>query len=99
MELILWILLIVPGIIYSIWRVTTRYNSCPLCKSADIVPAESPMGRKFIAEMDSNVKDRRPQNVPTQTETPKGALGKLKASLQTQTEVGHVDYPSEPRTN
>lgn len=31
MELFLWLLLLVPGLIYSIWRLTARYFGCPLC--------------------------------------------------------------------
>ncbi len=49
-ELILWIIFFVPGIIYSIWRLTTRYSGCQKCKSSLIVPADTPKGQKLILE-------------------------------------------------
>jgi hypothetical protein len=41
-EIILWICFIVPGLIYSIWRLTTRGDACPACGSVAIVPFDSP---------------------------------------------------------
>ncbi|QHG91182.1 hypothetical protein CVO_04715 [Sulfurimonas sp. CVO] len=54
MEVILWFLFIVPGIIYSIWRLTTRYNACPFCGASNMVPLDSPMGKKLAAEIQSS---------------------------------------------
>lgn len=47
MEVVLWLMLIVPGIIYSVWRVTTIRKLCPACGSSDLVPLESPRGRQL----------------------------------------------------
>ena len=33
-EIILWLCLIVPGLIYSIWRLTTRRQVCSACGAA-----------------------------------------------------------------
>jgi len=30
-EIILWLCLLFPGVIYSLWRVTSRYKACPKC--------------------------------------------------------------------
>ena len=49
-ELILWLCLLIPGIIYSIWRHTTRYQACSSCLQSTIIPADSPMGKKFIVD-------------------------------------------------
>lgn len=49
-EMILWMLLIIPGIIYSIWREASRYQGCPNCGAANLVPADSPRGIKLIDE-------------------------------------------------
>lgn len=49
-ELILWICLIVPGLIYSVWRLCGRYPACPVCTNAHIIPRNSPLGMKFIRE-------------------------------------------------
>lgn len=36
-EIVLWIFFIVPGLIYSIWRLTTPYFGCPKCEYQYIV--------------------------------------------------------------
>ena len=41
-EMILWICLIIPGIIYSVWRLASRYSACPLCGAPNMIPADSP---------------------------------------------------------
>ena len=43
-EIILWLFLIVPGVIYSLWRLTTRAKACPACGTPSLVPLNSPMG-------------------------------------------------------
>ena len=50
MEILLWLFFCFPGLIYSIWRITTRGNVCPSCKSDKIVSAISPVGKKLISE-------------------------------------------------
>ncbi len=49
-ELVLWLAFLVPGLIYSIWRLTTKYDACPKCKNASMIPADSPTGQKLIGE-------------------------------------------------
>ncbi len=49
-EIILWLCFIVPGLIYSFWRLGTRKQICSACKSPDLVPPASPVGRKIAAE-------------------------------------------------
>jgi cellulose synthase/poly-beta-1,6-N-acetylglucosamine synthase-like glycosyltransferase len=51
LEIILWLLFIVPGLIYSVWRLTTRGDACASCGATTLVPATSPIGRKLIADM------------------------------------------------
>ncbi|OGF22362.1 hypothetical protein A2Y83_04000 [Candidatus Falkowbacteria bacterium RBG_13_39_14] len=47
-EIVLWLSFIVPGLIYSIWRLTSKYDACPKCKNASMIPTDSPMGQKLI---------------------------------------------------
>jgi hypothetical protein len=49
-ELFLWILLIIPGLIYSLWRLTSRYDACPQCAAPNMVPLDSPRGKKLMEE-------------------------------------------------
>lgn len=46
-ELLLWCFFLLPGLIYSIWRIASRKKVCPLCKSAEMIPLDSPRGRKL----------------------------------------------------
>jgi hypothetical protein len=43
MEVVLWFLLLLPGLIYSVWRLTTKGRGCPVCGSEDVIPADSPL--------------------------------------------------------
>jgi hypothetical protein len=50
-ELVLWCCFIVPGIIYSLWRLTTRRKVCRACSAPNMIPLDSPIGRKLQANM------------------------------------------------
>lgn len=43
-EIILWLCFIVPGLIYSIWRMASKYDACPVCQQAGMIPLSSPKG-------------------------------------------------------
>ena len=49
-EIFLWFLLIVPGVIYSAWRSSSRYKVCPKCKSPNLIPMDSPRAQKILSE-------------------------------------------------
>lgn len=49
-EVVLWLCFLVPGLIYSIWRLSTRYDGCPSCGQTTIIPVDSPMAKKFLRE-------------------------------------------------
>lgn len=42
-EIILWLCFLVPGVIYSIWRHTTRTMVCKSCGASTLVPPSSPV--------------------------------------------------------
>lgn len=46
-EIILWLCFLVPGVIYSIWRLTTRHKACRACGAPNLVPLSSPVGQKL----------------------------------------------------
>jgi hypothetical protein len=48
-EVVLWLALIVPGVIYSLWRLTTRHKCCAKCGSTLIVPTDSPRALREAA--------------------------------------------------
>ena len=49
-EIVLWLMLIVPGLIYSVWRHASRYTACPACGSAELIPLNSPIGARLLAD-------------------------------------------------
>lgn len=49
LEVVLWIMLIVPGVIYSVWRLTTRRPACSKCGGSTLVPADTPVGKQLLA--------------------------------------------------
>jgi hypothetical protein len=46
-ELVLWCFMIVPGLIYSIWRRSAKPTICKSCGSTELVPLNSPVGREL----------------------------------------------------
>ena len=50
MEVFLWLIFLLPGLIYSIWRLTTRYDACPECAAANMIPTSSPVAQKLLQE-------------------------------------------------
>lgn len=47
-EVFLWFIFLLPGIVYSLWRHATRYDACPECGAANMIPATSPVARKLM---------------------------------------------------
>jgi predicted RNA-binding Zn-ribbon protein involved in translation (DUF1610 family) len=50
-EVILWLCFLIPGLIYSIWRISSRSDACPKCGSSEVIPIDSPLGRKLMQEI------------------------------------------------
>lgn len=46
-ELLLWLFFIVPGLIYSAWRGSSKKMVCRSCGSESLVPPDSPRGREI----------------------------------------------------
>ena len=48
-ELVLWLCFIIPGVIYSIWRLMADVIQfhCPACGTAGMIPVNTPRGRQL----------------------------------------------------
>lgn len=46
-ELVLWCCLVVPGLLYSVWRRAQTEYRCPVCH-APAIDAETPRGRALV---------------------------------------------------
>ena len=44
-EVLLWLLFILPGLIYTMWRRCSRKYVCPRCGALNMVPLDSPRGK------------------------------------------------------
>lgn len=49
-EIVLWLAFIIPGLIYSIWRLTSKQQVCPACKKPTLIPLNTPVGQKHARE-------------------------------------------------
>lgn len=49
-ELILWLCFLIPGLIYSVWRHTTRYKACPACGAPNMAPLDSPAAQRISSQ-------------------------------------------------
>jgi hypothetical protein len=47
MEVLLWCCFIIPGLIYSFWRLTAA-KKCSVCNSPRLIPLSSPMGQNVL---------------------------------------------------
>lgn len=47
-EVVLWLFLILPGLVYSIWRLTSKELVCPSCGAPNMIPTDSPKARAAL---------------------------------------------------
>lgn len=50
-EIVLWLCLLVPGLIYSIWRHSTKAEACTACGATALVPTTSPVAAKMRRDL------------------------------------------------
>lgn len=48
-EIILWLLLIVPGFCYTLWRMGRKDRYCRSCNAPNLIPADSPIAQRHLA--------------------------------------------------
>ncbi|WP_152544764.1 YqaE/Pmp3 family membrane protein [Deinococcus phoenicis] len=47
-ELVLWLFFIIPGVIYSLWRLSARREVCAACGNPQTVPLSTPAGQAIL---------------------------------------------------
>lgn len=56
-ELALWLFFLVPGFIYSLWRISTKRPACRACGAIHaMVPLHSPRGRELAAQFSATTR-------------------------------------------
>lgn len=51
-EIILWCMFLLPGVLYTYWRVDSAKPVCPSCRGAT-VPVDSPRGKRLMRGKES----------------------------------------------
>ena len=46
-EVLLWLCFLFPGLLYSLWRLSSKYEVCKQCGSRELVPANSVRGKQL----------------------------------------------------
>ena len=49
-ELVLWLFWLLPGLIYTIWRLSTKEEVCQTCGANTLVPLSSPVGQELMPQ-------------------------------------------------
>lgn len=47
-EIVLWLLFLLPGLLYSIWRLTTMAPTCRRCGGRDLIPPDAPAAQEAL---------------------------------------------------
>lgn len=46
-EVLLWLMMILPGVLYTVWRLTSRSKGCPKCGGV-MIPVTSPVAQAAL---------------------------------------------------
>lgn len=49
LEVLLWLFFLLPGLLYSLWRVTQRHEACHRCGGKELVPPDSQRARRLAS--------------------------------------------------
>lgn len=49
-EIVLWLFFLLPGLCYTVWRLSAKHKACPACGGKAMVPTGSPVGRQLLAK-------------------------------------------------
>jgi hypothetical protein len=55
-EVMLWLAFLLPGVIYSIWRMASAKEVCESCGNATLIPTDTPKGQELLNQ-------QRPQQI------------------------------------
>lgn len=72
LEIVLWLLFIIPGLIYSIWRSTSRYHACPRCKYQFVVKVKK---KEVLEKVQLDEKTKAKKEGPTLADRLMGQAG------------------------
>ena len=68
-EIVLWLCFLIPGLIYSLWRSSSRYKKCTACGATTLIPLDSPVGLKLLADQGKTLEEVQNEKKPTHVYT------------------------------
>jgi hypothetical protein len=68
-EIVLWLCFIIPGIIYSLWRSSSRHKTCPKCGGTNLIPLDSPVGLKILSDQGKTLEQAQTEKEPARVYT------------------------------
>ena len=54
LEIFLYLFFIIPGIFYSIWRLSNRYYVCTTCGSDNLQDINTPVAQNFLSKINGH---------------------------------------------
>ncbi len=69
MEIMLWVVFLIPGPFYTLWRIFTKYYVCPMCESKTMFSVNSALGKRKLALLNEEIGNTTPSTntLPTHT--------------------------------
>ena len=64
LEIVLWLIFLLPGILYTLYRMTNKVETCPVCSGHNLVPLDSPAAKNAKARQ-TQIKDLGGLHSPT----------------------------------
>lgn len=75
-ELALWCFFLLPGVFYSLWRLSNRNSACPAC-GGRMIPVHTPRGRELAGHH-----ERRAEQDERSAEQARAKFEQMRAKLQ-----------------
>lgn len=47
--LVLWLCFVVPGLLFSLWRSSSKFLFCYSCGSKNVIPVDTPRGKQLVS--------------------------------------------------
>lgn len=47
-EVVLWLFMILPGLLYTLWRYISKEKVCPACGNPAMIPTSTPKGKELL---------------------------------------------------
>lgn len=64
LELFLWLVLLIPGPFYTLWRIFNKKYQCPHCGEEVMIPADSVLGQRRLQNIESELSKEELKDIP-----------------------------------